>query len=158
MWRWKSINMQSIVAEKMKAWVIAANNNDAPGVGGGIYKPNGRPVETSTIPGEGSPQPGGSLRIHVADADLARSILRAAVALPLLSAGLGPEVERGDGLALAGEADDPACRSFLLGGTAAWPDGVPVVAADVIEAWEDPKSSNSNSIPASRNRSMAQCA
>jgi predicted amidohydrolase len=47
MWRWKSVNQQSILAQVTRAWVIASNNNDALGVGGGIYRPDGTPVESS---------------------------------------------------------------------------------------------------------------
>jgi hypothetical protein len=47
MWRWKSVNQQSILAEVTRAYVIASNNNDAKGPGGGIYRPDGTPVESS---------------------------------------------------------------------------------------------------------------
>jgi predicted amidohydrolase len=47
LWRWKSVNQQSILAQVTKAYVIASNNNDAAGPGGGVYKPDGTPVESS---------------------------------------------------------------------------------------------------------------
>jgi predicted amidohydrolase len=47
LWRWKSTNQQSILAQVTKSYVIASNNNDAAGPGGGVYKPDGTPVESS---------------------------------------------------------------------------------------------------------------